>query len=85
MKIRRLGWNNQIVSYNFETEEWKNEKFYSFTPKPRAAHTCVKVNENKVVLFGGRTIECRTNNLHIIDLNNLSCSKEFVLYFFQSA
>lgn len=71
---RRLGWNNQLLYYNVKDEIWQDIALTN-APNPRAAHTCTKMNDSQVVIFGGRTLESRTNELFIIDLKDLSCSK----------
>lgn len=49
----------------------------SFTPAPRAGHSCTKMNENQVILFGGRSSTGRLNDLYVINLPDLSCSKKY--------
>lgn len=61
--------------FDIKTEEWKDVKITN-PPKPRAAHTCTKINENQVIIYGGRTLESRTNDLFVLDLNDFICSKK---------
>ena len=79
LKNRKLGWNNQLVYFDVDTQRWHCEKLIN-PPKPRAAHTCTKINNNQVILFGGRTMEERTNDLFILyrgnDHDNFICSKK---------
>jgi len=56
-----------------KTNKWIDKKLLK-APEPRAAHTCTRMDSNQVVLFGGRTSECRVNDLYLIDLNTFKCS-----------
>jgi len=71
---KKLGWNNQLIYFDLETNTWHEQKYSCVNrehrPKPRAAHTCTKINEHQVVLFGGRTLECRSNDLYILNLKD---------------
>lgn len=69
-----LGWNNQLIYYDILAQSWHEQKCRNRSPQPRAAHTCTKINEKQVVLFGGRTIEGRTNELFILNLDDFSWS-----------
>jgi N-acetylneuraminic acid mutarotase len=71
---RRLGWNNQLLYYNVKNETWHDVALTN-APHARAAHTCTKMNDSQVVIFGGRTLESRTNDLFLVNLNDFSCSK----------
>lgn len=68
------GWNNQIVYYDMNTRTWHEQKCLNKVPGPRAAHTCTKINENQLVVFGGRKEDGRTNELFILDLKRFSWS-----------
>lgn len=77
-KTRRLGWNNQLIHYDLITHTWHfdDNKDLSSVPLPRAAHSCLKVADNRVILFGGRTSQVRCNDLYILDLDTFKWSNK---------
>lgn len=77
---RRLGWNNQLVYYDITTQLWHCPKYSCSkeAPKPRAAHTITKINDNQCILFGGRTRENRSNDLYVFNIKEFSWSKNLI-------
>ncbi len=65
-----------MIYYDIQTNEWHSQKILNNEIKPRAAHSCTKINDDKVILFAGRTQLCRTNDLYVINLKDFSCSKK---------
>ena len=70
--FRARGWNNQLVVYNPETNEWEWPNTYGEAPGPRAAHAAdVNVEERYVLVFGGRFGPNRMNDLYHLNLDTL--------------
>ena len=67
------GWNNQLVVYNPENNEWEWPRIRGSPPSPRAAHAA-DITGSKVFIFGGRIGNNRINELHCLDLDKLRWS-----------
>lgn len=62
-------WNNQLLYYDFNGEEWHEVKQHGKRPSQRAAAASTLVSElNLVFLFGGRHDLTRLNDLYVLDL-----------------
>ena len=49
--------------------EWISPETTEVRPPPCAAFSFIKVDLSRVVLFGGRQLNERVNELHILDMN----------------
>ncbi|XP_071520666.1 kelch domain-containing protein 2-like isoform X2 [Panulirus ornatus] len=67
------GWLDQLVYYDIESKRWVWPETRGPKPSPRAAHTA-DVTGDRVYIFGGRFKEVRMNDLHCLDLINLTWS-----------
>lgn len=67
------GWNNQLVAYNIDSNEWEWPKTSGRAPSPRAALSGF-LCESKVYIFGGRFKRTRMNDLHILDMDSMKWS-----------
>lgn len=67
------GWSNQLVAYNTVTDRWEWPMCSGVPPSPRAAHSVCVVGDTAYV-FGGRHMDQRLNDLHALDLVNLTWS-----------
>lgn len=56
------------------TETWLPLETYGTRPSPRAAHTMNKIDDYRVIVFGGRQPERRMNDIHILNLKTMVCS-----------
>jgi Galactose oxidase, central domain len=69
------GWNNQLVAYNIDCNEWEWPLTTGQPPCPRAALAGFKSDsENKVYIFGGRLQRTRMNDLYALDLTTMRWS-----------
>eukprot|EP00118_Oscarella_pearsei_P001814 m.8563 g.8563 ORF g.8563 m.8563 type:complete len:430 (+) comp20702_c0_seq2:115-1404(+) len=73
-----VGWNNELYAFDTESESWSSLEVYGPRPSPRAAHSLVKLDSHRVVLFGGRERERRLNDIHILDLRTMTWSGQIV-------
>jgi N-acetylneuraminic acid mutarotase len=70
------SWNNQLISFDLETKTWELHTLVGNAPSARAAHTVVFVPEtSKVIVFGGRLVQQRMNDLYILDLPSMVWTK----------
>ncbi|XP_054715371.1 kelch domain-containing protein 2-like [Uloborus diversus] len=70
------GWTNQFFQYDPEKNVWKIPKSTGPLPSARAAHAAA-VLKSKVYIFGGRHDRFRLNDLHCLDMEEMSWSGEF--------
>ncbi|CAH1793267.1 unnamed protein product [Owenia fusiformis] len=67
------GWNNQLHVFDPGTRKWRNPRCKGPKPLPRAAVGASRCG-NKAYIFGGRHIDERLNDLHILNLDTLTWS-----------
>ena len=59
---------------SIETMTWEKLATKGTAPSPRFGHICEKVFHNKLLVFGGGSVEKVYNDLHMLDLGKLTCS-----------
>lgn len=62
-------WNNQLFCYDPSSNRWEWPSMAN-APSPRAAHTTF-VCGDAVFLFGGRLVDERLNDLHVLDMRSM--------------
>lgn len=67
------GWSNQLVVYERSSNRWVWPHATGSPPSPRAAHSATQVG-TAAYIFGGRHMETRLNDLHMLDLRTLHWS-----------
>eukprot|EP00043_Microstomoeca_roanoka_P009556 m.91175 g.91175 ORF g.91175 m.91175 type:complete len:503 (-) comp14620_c0_seq1:1014-2522(-) len=83
--FNNCGWTNTLYSLDLEplltwdqestlTLTWRKETATGDWPAPRAAHSMV-LHNHSLIVFGGRTRPCRTNEFHELDLLNMHWRK----------
>ena len=59
--------------------EWISPEMTGVRPLPCAAFSLTRVDQHRVVLFGGRQLLERTDQLHILDMENWVGSSSLIL------
>ncbi|CAJ0953396.1 unnamed protein product, partial [Ranitomeya imitator] len=67
------GWNNDINVFDTEEQAWTQPVIKSTPPQARAAHSCALLGNNGYV-FGGRVLQTRMNDLHVLNLDTWTWS-----------
>ncbi|XP_077123435.1 kelch domain-containing protein 1 isoform X4 [Ranitomeya variabilis] len=67
------GWNNDINVFDTEEQAWTQPMVKSTPPPARAAHSCALLGNNGYV-FGGRVLQTRMNDLHVLNLDTWTWS-----------
>ncbi|CAG2175821.1 unnamed protein product [Oppiella nova] len=67
----KRGWNNQLVYYDIEGDQWVWPHVEGIAPLPRAAHAAAIVS-HQVFIFGGRHQGLRMNDIYSIDMRQMS-------------
>ncbi|KAF4530090.1 hypothetical protein B566_EDAN001346 [Ephemera danica] len=72
-KQKLRGWNNQLLCYDPDLNEWSWPHTFGPTPCPRAAHAA-DISRNTVYIFGGRLRDERMRNLHSLNMDTMKWS-----------
>lgn len=65
-----IGWTNELHLFHTKKCEWISPEMTGVRPLPCAAFSLTRVDQHRVVLFGGRQLLERTDQLHILDMEN---------------
>eukprot|EP01134_Creolimax_fragrantissima_P004842 CFRG4842T1 len=74
------SWSDELWEYDITRNTWTLVKTKGPTPSPRAAHTMTLVNDGMAYLIGGRSKEGRTNEVHRINLYDMTWSGPLLPY-----
>lgn len=64
----QIGWTNELHLFHIKSCEWIIPELTGIRPPPCAAFSFTRVDQHRAVLFGGRQLEERTDQLHILDM-----------------
>lgn len=67
------GWNNQLLCYDPDSNEWTWPHTRGTTPSPRAAHAA-DISDNMLYVFGGRLRDARMSSLHCLNMDTMEWS-----------
>uniref|UniRef100_A0A3P9A874 Kelch domain containing 1 n=1 Tax=Esox lucius TaxID=8010 RepID=A0A3P9A874_ESOLU len=68
------GWNNEVHMFDPTSARWCEPHTSGHSPEPRAAHASATLG-NKGYIYGGRIRECRTSDIHCLDLESWTWSE----------
>ncbi|KAL0969620.1 hypothetical protein UPYG_G00229930 [Umbra pygmaea] len=68
------GWNNEVHIFDPRSASWFEPRTSGRTPDPRAAHASATLG-SKGYIYGGRIRECRTSDIHCLDLESWTWSE----------
>eukprot|EP00731_Ephydatia_muelleri_P031884 Em0023g391a len=67
-------WTNELHLFHLKNSVWISPMTTGPRPPPCAAFSFTKVDCHRVLLFGGRQVNARVNEIHILDMDNWSWS-----------
>ena len=67
-------WTNELHLFHIKKSVWISPETTGPRPPPCAAFSFTKVDSHRVVLFGGRQVNARVNEVHILNMDNWSWS-----------
>jgi hypothetical protein len=65
---RGMGWTNEMHLFHLKKRIWVVPQVTGTPPNPCAAFTFHYIDRHRVLLFGGRQMPERVNEVHILDL-----------------
>ncbi|KAI6654659.1 Kelch domain-containing protein 2-like [Oopsacas minuta] len=69
LKGSGAGWNNEFYKYDTETNVWSYVQFSGPLPEPRAASSFIKIDNDRALLFGGRTQLKRVSDVYLLNIS----------------
>ncbi|PAA64144.1 hypothetical protein BOX15_Mlig020824g3 [Macrostomum lignano] len=70
----RFAWSNELLQFDLATGAWSQLHPEGTPPTPRAAHSMIRVG-SRALLFGGRVLDRRTNDLFCLCLESLQWTR----------
>ena len=64
----RAMWTNEVHLYSLSEKRWTVPQCTGVRPPPCAAFSFTKIDRHRVVLFAGRQLKQRSNEVHILDM-----------------
>ena len=64
------GWTNEMHLFHVKKRVWVVPQTTGTRPPPCAAFSFTKIDCHRVVLFGGRQLQARVNEIHILDMSD---------------